>query len=162
MQEPDPYNIPAFQRKRSLSARAKKIGINSSFSKKKGNTTKKATKTKTFSNPFEMEDLPGISSLPSEESFESNKKAPNTREFKKCGICEGYFSQIDVAIIKLTSPLRMEDKIIFEIENGLFEQKINSMQINRKDISLGRTGDEIGIKVKKQPQVGGTVYKTID
>ena len=148
MQEPDNYKIPAYKRKRSISAKAKKT-TNYRPLKKTGKKTKQ----------IEVEDIPGISFLPPEAHFESNSKAPSTREMKKCGICEGYFNKIDVAIIKLTAPLKKGDKILFETDDGLFEQKVNSMQINRKDVALGRTGTEIGTKVKKEPKVGGTVYK---
>ncbi len=81
---------------------------------------------------------------------------------KTCGICEGYFDNIEVAIVKVTSPIRINDKIIFEKQDGLFEQEVKSMQINRKDVTLATTGSEIGLKVYQQPTVGAPVYKIVE
>lgn len=78
-----------------------------------------------------------------------------------CGICEGYFDKIEVAIIKVTSPFRIGDSIIFEKQDGLFEQEIKSMQLNRKDITLATTGSEIGLKVYQKPIIGSQVYKVM-
>jgi hypothetical protein len=80
---------------------------------------------------------------------------------KTCGICEGYFDNIDVAIIKVTSPIRVDDRLIFEKDEGLFEQSVKSMQINRKDVTLAKSGSDIGIKVEMKPKVGTNVYKVI-
>ena len=112
-----------------------------------------------FEIPLE-DQLPQSTELP-ETSVRLSVAQNKSREMKKCGICEGYFEKIDVAIVKLTSPLREGDQIIFEKPSGLFEQEVNSMQINRKDVRLARTGSDIGLKVSHEPTVGGTVYKVI-
>ncbi len=151
------YNIPAFKRKRSIAAKArKKPNYNI-----KTNKTKKTLKK---SGPKELDEIAGQNTFPSEDVFNEQNlkyKEKETREMQKCGICEGYFDKINVAIIKITSPLREGDQIIFEIENGLFEQKVKSMQINKKTVSLARTGSDIGLKAIKQPIVGTPVYKVI-
>ncbi|MBI2634505.1 hypothetical protein HYW82_02440 [Candidatus Peregrinibacteria bacterium] len=80
---------------------------------------------------------------------------------KTCGVCEGYFDKIEVAIIKLTGTLKVGERIIFEKIDGLFEQKVESMQINRKDVKRAKAGSDIGLKVAMKPNVGTTVYKVI-
>ena len=151
-------NIPAYQRKRSLAAKSRSTRL----------TAKRITPTPTrkkLSTPI-IRKRP-ITSRPRPESqFTHTIPLTNTitnevREMKICGICEGYFDNIDVAIIKVTSPIRTGDSLIFEKENGLFEQPIKSMQINRKDVSLARSGSDIGIKVEMIPTVGTQVYKVI-
>ena len=57
--------------------------------------------------------------------------------------------------------IRVGDIIIFEKTDGLFEQKIETMQIDRRDIQLATTGSEIGLKVEIKPVVGSPVYKVI-
>lgn len=80
---------------------------------------------------------------------------------KKCGIVEGYYDSIKVVVISVTSPIRTGDSLIFEQTGGLFEQEVSSMQINKKDVSLARSGSDIGMKVIIEPKVGTNVYKVI-
>lgn len=173
MEEMNVYNIPAYQRKRSISAKARKKpeykATATKIRAKAQATRKKRTAKKSSFNPENEISLRPI--LPSEEIFPNpmvemevekiRSKKNEFREMKMCGICEGYFDKIDVAIIKLTSPLREGDTIIFEKQDGLFEQRVDSMQINRKPVSLARTGSDIGLKVLLKPNVGTPVYKVI-
>ncbi len=137
MAELDNYNIPAFKRKRSIAAKAR---------------------TNHTTTPEIMEPPP-VKSSKKQQPLEIDETY--TREMKICGTCDGYFDNIKVAIIKLTNPLRKDDIILMEKHDGLFEQKVNSMQIDRKDVSIARTGSDVGVKVLSKPQVGGTVYKVI-
>ena len=171
MEEPNILNIPAFKRRRSIAARAKKTpNYLKQFQKSKKKKKRVSSKqTTSYTEPevySPFTDIPTKSQMPSEDFFpesefvESKNKSQN-REMKTCGICEGYFDNIEVAIIKVTSPIRKGDILIFEKQDGLFEQEASSIQINRKDISLATTGSEIGLKVIMQPLVGGQVYKLI-
>lgn len=160
MDEPNVLNIPAYQRKRSLAAKSrKKPSYLRPQSKPK---TRKRIKKQT------VPEIPIQNVLPSQEIFpdpflnDLPQKNKDLREMKTCGICEGYFDNIEVAIVKVTSPIRINDKIIFEKQDGLFEQEVKSMQINRKDITLATTGSEIGLKVYQQPTVGAPVYKIVE
>ena len=113
-----------------------------------------------------MTDIPAHEDNPSIEELMSIPDEPKAlgklREMKECGYCDGYFENIDVAIIKTTSPIREGDRLIFQKEGGLFEQTIDSMQINRKDVKLARSGSDIGMKVLMEPIVGTPVYKVIE
>lgn len=146
MNEPNVFNIPAYQRKRTL---------------KKSRTRKTTIKSDdAFTN------IPVKEVIPSRENFIeqsklSSRKIREVREMKICGICDGYFEKIQVAIIKVTSPIKSSDILIFEKEGGLFQQPIASMQIDRKDVSLARSGSDIGTKVVMEPKVGAHVYKYI-
>lgn len=125
-------NVPAYQRKRSLAAKARKTPTRAK--------TRKPVRT-TRKRPI------------------TSNQGP--REMKICGHCDGFFDKIDVAVIKLTSPIRIGDVIIFEKNEGLFEQEIISMQINRQDVTIAHAGDDIGLKVIMKPKVGTSVYKVI-
>lgn len=162
MDEVNPINIPAFQRKRSLAAKSRK---------KPTSTRQRVRRKSKIIRPQYEEQFPEIQtsgSLPSEELFPDpleletiKAKDPEVREMKICGQCEGYFDKIEVAVIKITSPVRKGDVIIFEKYNGLFEQTVGSMQINKKSVTLARSGSDIGIKVAMEPKVGTAVYKVI-
>jgi hypothetical protein len=156
MEKPDTLNIPAYQRKRSLAAKSRKSPSTT--------TRRKPSKTTSRLRDEAFTDI-SISRGPTiEDVLLKQNLNPQTsfREMKICGICEGYFEKIDVAIISLTSPIKKGDSIIFEKEGGLFEQAIDSMQINRKDVSLARSGSDIGLKVPMEPKVGTYVYKVIN
>ena len=200
MHEPDPINIPAYQRKRSIAAKARKkpayletaldraIKVNRAQSAQKSKkrkthirASKASSRTSTpdyrtqtvehylqSPNSFDEISIQTTSVLPSQELFpdpfhdSTPARKLEFREMKTCGICEGYYEKIEVAIVRVTSPLRVGDSIIFEKQEGLFEQEIKSMQIDRKDITLATTGSEIGLKVLQKPTVGSQVYKVIE
>jgi hypothetical protein len=168
-------NIPAFQRKRSINAHAKK---QTSYMRMRPSAkiVKPAKKTRARTTTTRLEesliDIPARQTFPSqdlfpepifgtEETYEPEANKSKFREMKICGKCEGYFDKIDVAVVMLTSSLRVGDSIFFETNDGLFEQEVTSMQIDRKDISLARAGNDIGLKVLMTPKVGGLVYKSI-
>lgn len=180
MDEINVYNIPAFQRKRSLAAKGRK---KTALPKVRKTAVRSATRTTTrrskilrptvttYDSPFIEQDLtPNLyerEPLPSEQLFEEFEEKPikksssEFREMKICGICEGYFDKINVAIIRVTSPIHKGDSLIFEKEGGLFEQIIDSIQIDRKDVSIAKSGSDIGVKVLMPPKVGTHVYKEI-
>ena len=170
MDQPNQVNVPAFQRKRSISARArKKIDYTSSRPPKKTRARTGARVKKVKIEAIEpLTELPIAGVFPSENIFtdpliDDAPKVKNSEivEMQTCGICEGYFDKIDVAIVRLTQPLRNGDLIIFEKQDGLFQQPVKSMQINRRDVKLARTGSDIGLKVVFKPKVGTLVYKII-
>jgi hypothetical protein len=133
MNKTNNLNIPAYQRKRSLAAKARKSTTRAK-TRKPARTTRKRPITSTTQSP---------------------------REMRICGHCDGFYDQIDVAVVTLTSPIRIGDIIIFEKNEGLFEQEILSMQINRQEVTIAHAGDDIGLKVRIEPKVGTPVYKVI-
>lgn len=155
MSEINTYNIPAFQRKRSLAAKSRQ--------RSKLNLRLAKSKSRPADNKELFTDIPLNETLPEEDLF--NKRKPigkaDLQEFKKCGIIEGYFDKIQVAIIKVTSAIRKGDLIILEKDDGVFIQPLNSIQIDRKDVKIARAGGEIGIKVLMKPMVGGSIYKEL-
>jgi len=71
-----------------------------------------------------------------------------------------YFSNIDVAVIDLVAPLKVKDKIrIVGGQETDFEQKVASIQVDHKEVTAGKKGQEIGIKVAEKVHDGYKVYK---
>jgi len=169
----DILNVPAFKRKRSIAARARKTSgeIKISQLRPEKRTRPRVNRTRisrpryaqpVFDEP--LMDIPIQRDLNPEPYIPESrvrKSELDLREMKTCGQCEGYFDKIEVAVIKLTAPLRSGDSILFETDTGLFEQTVVSMQINHRDVKMAKSGSDIGLKVLLKPKVGGTVYKVI-
>lgn len=85
-------------------------------------------------------------------------KKPTTKE-KLVGKVSHYFSQIEVAAIKLTAPLANGDSVRFEGGETDFTQEVSSMQKEHDKIEKAKKGDEIGLKVKEKVREGYRVYK---
>ena len=66
---------------------------------------------------------------------------------KEIGRVSGYFSHVGVAAIKLSSGLKVGDKVHIKGHTTDFEVKIGSMQIERNSVKTAKKGDHIGIKV---------------
>ena len=79
---------------------------------------------------------------------------------KLVGEITHYFSKIEVAVIKLSAPLSIEDNIrIAGGESTDFNQAVKSMEVEHKKIKKAKTGDEVGMKVKEKVREGYKVYK---
>jgi len=69
---------------------------------------------------------------------------------KEIGIVSTYFSHAEVAAIKLAGKLKIGDRIHVKGHTTDFEQLVDSMQIDRKDVKEAKKGDEVGIKVNER------------
>lgn len=70
-----------------------------------------------------------------------------------------YFSHIPAAIIKLSAPLKKGDRIHIKGHTTDFEQVVEGMQIEHKDIEEAKEGQEIGVKVEQKTRDGDTVFR---
>ena len=79
---------------------------------------------------------------------------------KPVGVVKHYYSNINVAIIKLKAPVKQGDEIrIMGGEDTDFNQKIISMQIGHKEVKKAKAGAAIGLKVKERAREGYKMYK---
>lgn len=79
---------------------------------------------------------------------------------KLIGKVSHYFSNIEVAVIELSAPLKEGDTI--RIVGGVdtdFTQKAQSMQVEHEKIEKAKKGDSVGLKVKEKVRDGYKVYK---
>lgn len=78
----------------------------------------------------------------------------------KIGFVSHYYDKIKVAIINLTSDLKVGDEIKF-VRGGeeLFTQKVDSIQVEHKSIDSATSGDVIGLKIENEVKEGSEVYK---
>ena len=73
-----------------------------------------------------------------------------------------FFIKPVVAGIELSGILRVGDKIHIKGSTTDMELTVESMQIERVNISEGKSGDLIGIKVPDRVRRGDTVYKVTE
>ena len=72
-----------------------------------------------------------------------------------------FFSKIKVAIIEVTLPLSVGDRILVRGPLTDFDQTVDSMQIDRKDIQRAEGGQSVGLKVSQAVKERDVVYKKL-
>ncbi|MDI6690577.1 MAG: translation elongation factor-like protein [Candidatus Bathyarchaeota archaeon] len=72
-----------------------------------------------------------------------------------------FFSKISVAVIELKAPLAVGDKIAIKGPTTDFEQIVDSMQIEHKNVQRAEPGQSIGLKVAQRVREKDIVYKKI-
>ena len=80
-------------------------------------------------------------------------------EEQEIGKISHYFGKVSVGIIELTGPLKVGDTIHVKGAHDDFTQKIESMQIEHQNVSEGKVGDSIGIRVSGKVHENDIVYK---
>jgi hypothetical protein len=70
-----------------------------------------------------------------------------------------FFSKISVAVVELTAPLVVGDRILVKGPSTDFEQVIESMQIEHKNIPRAEAGQSIGLKMASHVREKDKVYK---
>lgn len=70
-----------------------------------------------------------------------------------------YYGKIGVAIVALSAPLKVGDKIKVEGNRTEFEQTVDSMEIDRAPVTAAKKGDVVGMKVRERVNEGATVSK---
>lgn len=78
---------------------------------------------------------------------------------KLIGEVTHYYGKLGVGIVKLKAGLKVGDKIKFKSHEGdLFEQEVQQIQFNHKDIQSAKAKQDIGIRVDQKVHEGNEVY----
>jgi putative protease len=72
-----------------------------------------------------------------------------------------FFSKISVAIVELTAPLAVGDRILVKGPSTDFEQLVDSMQIEHANIQRAESGQSIGLKIAQPVKERDVVYKKL-
>ena len=89
-------------------------------------------------------------------------RKPATRSKKRSnllGKVTHYFDKINVAVVKLSQPLKVGNYVEFRHDDESFNQVVESMQVNHKQIPAARKGLEIGLKVPQKIKEGWVMLK---
>ena len=81
-------------------------------------------------------------------------------EEKLVGEVTHYFTNLGVAVVKVVKgELKTGDKIHIKGATSDFEQSVDSMQVEHKDVERAKKGTAFGLKVLQQVREGDSVYK---
>lgn len=84
-------------------------------------------------------------------------------EEKLIGKITHYYGKIGVGIIELTDgTLKVGEKIHIKGVHDDFEQAVESIQIEHKNVEQAKKGDVIGVKVTSKVHENDKVYKVIE
>jgi len=72
-----------------------------------------------------------------------------------------FFSKIGVAVVELTAPLVVGDRILVKGPSTDFEQTVESMQIEHQNIPRAEAGQSIGLKLAQRAKEKDAVYKKL-
>lgn len=78
---------------------------------------------------------------------------------KQIGKVVHWYDKINVGVIKLTGKLSVGDKIKVKRPDGEFEETVSSMQLDHKEISSGKKGQEVAVKFANKGHDNATVFK---
>jgi putative protease len=81
------------------------------------------------------------------------------KTLEKVGEVTHYFTKISVAVIEVSSPLKVGDHIAIKGMTTNFEQTIDSMQVEGENLEEANPGDDIGMKVADRVRKGDIVYR---
>ena len=80
-------------------------------------------------------------------------------EEKQVGKITHYFSNIGVGVVELSGVLKKGDQIHIKGATTDFEQSLESMQMDGKDINQAKKSDAIGVKLDEKVREGDLVLK---
>jgi translation elongation factor EF-1alpha len=72
-----------------------------------------------------------------------------------------FFTKIGVAVVELTVPLAVGDRIVIKGPTTDLEQVVESMQIEHEHIERAEAGQSIGLKVEQRVRETDIVYKKL-
>ena len=78
------------------------------------------------------------------------------------GQVSDFFAKPVVAGITLTDTLKAGDKIHIKGHTTDLELTVDSMQINNANVTEGKAGDAIGVKVPDRVRPGDKIYRITD
>ena len=85
----------------------------------------------------------------------------NEENIVEVGRITHFFSKISVAVVELTAPLAVGDRILVKGPSTDFEQAVESMQIEHQNIPRAEAGQSIGLKLAQLAKEKDAVYKKL-
>ena len=70
-----------------------------------------------------------------------------------------YYDKIGVAVVRLDSGFKVGDTIHVKGKSTDFEQAVGSMQLDHKNVEMGKAGEEVAVKLDGKAREGDVVYR---
>ena len=86
------------------------------------------------------------------------KKTKPIKKIKPIGKVTHYFGGIGVVIVKFNKIVKVGETVKFKGANTDFEEVIETMEYDHKDIKSAKKNQEVGIKVAEKAREGDEVY----
>ena len=96
---------------------------------------------------------------PKKTGKKASKSQKSKPQEKPIGVVTHWFGKISVGVIKLKSDLNVGDKIRIKGAHDEFVQRVNSMQVEHKDVARAVKGMEVGMKVARRVHENNRVYR---
>jgi len=87
------------------------------------------------------------------------KKETKVKKEKAIGEVTHWYDGINVAVVKLSSVLKVGDKVKIKRGENEFEEVVESMQLDHEAIKSGKKGREIAIKLLGKTKEGAEIFK---
>ncbi len=81
---------------------------------------------------------------------------------ERIGLVSHYYSHLGVAAVVMEGELEVGDTIHIKGHTTDLIQKVESIQLEHKDIKEAKKGEDVGIKVKEHVRVQDVVYRVVD
>lgn len=73
-----------------------------------------------------------------------------------------YFNKIKVAVVQLDGDLKLGDQVHFQGATTDFTQAVASMQVEHEEVTEGKAGEEVALKVKQRVRKGDVLLHPAD
>lgn len=77
---------------------------------------------------------------------------------KEIGTVIHWYDKIGVAVVKLTSALKVGERVKVKKGDEEFEETINSMQLEHLPIEVGKRGQEVAVKLSQRAKEGARFF----
>ncbi len=84
-----------------------------------------------------------------------------TEEILEIGQIKHFFPKITVAVIELTAPLSVGDRILIKGPSTDFEMTVDSIQVEHQVIKRAEGGQSVGLKLNAPAKEKDLVYKKL-
>ncbi|OGF61937.1 hypothetical protein A2926_00435 [Candidatus Giovannonibacteria bacterium RIFCSPLOWO2_01_FULL_44_40] len=78
---------------------------------------------------------------------------------KEVGKITHWYDKIGVAVLDLSATLKAGDRVKVKKGEEEFEETISSMQVDHKEVSSAKKGDEVAVKLSQKAKEGAVIYK---
>lgn len=68
-----------------------------------------------------------------------------------------YYDKAGVAVVALTAPLKVGDRVKIKDRDREWEQEVASLQVDRKPVNEGAAGSEVAVKVDEKAHEGALI-----